>query len=993
MKRYFKSVVGIFLVIIGCKGKISGPSPHISTVVPQVGWIGVENRIEIAGDEFAVVVLNSVGNQEVKIPEVFLGSFALEVLHWNPQVITAVIPMNLPSGVYPLVVSNPNGKSAIFPDAYTLTSNPCEVPPNYVSVSSVSPAMGLTQLNNVVEIKGDGFVEGIHVWLAQGETCVSGELSVTFIDSNTLRVVIPSNIPDGIYSFVLITPEGYAGRIDNAYRLTSNPCELVANYITISSVSPSSVLNTQDNLVVVEGSGFMDGIRAWLADGSTCVDGELQVEYINSTTLHLTIPAGFPAGTYALVLVNPNGYVGRLDNALTVTTYVVVVSGVSPPFGWMGEATPIYVYGESFTSTPRVYLEDATGYQTEVTRVVFINENTIAGVVPAGMEPGLYTIVVVNPDLVTGRLEGAFRVTELPPPYVETVNPSTGDIQTDVTVMITGENFRDSVTYPIRITLIDSDYQEVKGSCADPSDVISVSNVTPTSITATIKLFSCGISSGAYLVRVMNTDEESYYDWSMFGVTTPAGDPNDDWEPSSYTLNRPRAGLCVVVGRDDLKRVYIYAIGGSDGVPGGNVYNDVEVAQLDPFGRVGRWHIVPRHTLKQSRYGAGCVEHNGWIYVVGGIVDDAETYPSSCTVEKAKILTSDTAPIIMEITSEPGGDLSEGAWYYRVSAVMDSTDTENPGGEGLPSDEWSIQVENGSKVIIRWKPPSRNPSAVEAYLIYRTDGPNGVSGEEHLIAVVSGTQTEFEDIGYPAGVTSYLPQGSTGKWMCENSVGLTPRYGFTAVKGEDALENVFIYAIGGKTPTGVTTQVEVIAINSDGSLDSTFNWRATAPLNNARYYHGGVFMSEKNAPVLGSRRFLYVLGGTGSPLVSNRTEYTEMVTGGDVLGWNPNTQLSPGNYGLMSVGVDDYIFIICGGDPANPRDTVYSGEILSDGTIVNFNAAGNAATTIWSRFLGGSVIHSAFIYLIGGYGMCTDTDVCTEPTTIQALDTVERVIW
>lgn len=859
-------------------------------------------------------------------------------------------------------------------------------------INSVVPRMGWNGVTNEITISGSGFgvmiagcvahqkVELPELYLMATSPIL---LSVKFWSPEMITATIPVTDKEGNFPLILTNPNGATTEFPSGYTLTSNPCEVPPNFVTVSSVSPKVIPNTKDNLLLVSGSGFMDTPHVWLAQGSICINGELNVKFINGENIEVTVPGGVPPGIYSIVVINPNGYTGRLDNALLVVSYTLTVSGIYPPFGWKEEATPVYIYGEGFTSTPQVFLESSTGYTHEVTRVAFISDSSLSGVVPEHLPPGVYSVIVINPDGIAGRLEGAFRITNLPPPSVDNINPGSGNTSENPTVTISGSNFRS----PVRMTLINSSLQEVKGNCSSPESVISVSSVFSDIITATVRISNCNISAGVYLLRVMNTDESSYYDWASFVITNPASNPGF-WEVSQNFLVKGRAGLAVVSGRDDLKRIYLYAIGGSNGKPGDIIYDDVEVAQLDPFGRVGKWNLIPNR-MNKKRFASSAVQHNGWIYVIGG-TEDGTSPVAICPVERAKILTSDTAPRIKAITSHRGdGTLGAGTWYYRVSAVMKETSAENPGGESLPSDEWSIRVEEGSSVTLQWDPPARYPDEVSFYRVYRTDTPNGISGTEHLIAD-NIAETNFKDTGLPAGRTSYLPPGSTGKWMCDNSTNFTSVYGNAVVKGRYPSGNTyFVYSIGGynKSATGVVQYAEITA----GGLGP---WSQSTNTITSRYYLTAVFVNKDNAPVVGDNAYIYALGGTndGSTYL-NDSQIAPLLSNGDAGTWSDLLKKIPSSMGLMSVAIDNFIFDMCGTNAGGNK--VVSGEITNSpkpGDVANWNAAGNGATTIWSRFLGGSVLETAYIYLIGGYGKCA-TNLCTEPSTDQALNTVEQVIW
>jgi hypothetical protein len=80
---------------------------------------------------------------------------------------------------------------------------------------------------------------------------------------------------------------------------------------TISSVTPTSIVNNIDNTITVTGTGF-DNSAAVLLNGSA-----LTTIFLNSQTLTATVPAGFAAGTYAITISMTSGTI--TGPTLTVT--------------------------------------------------------------------------------------------------------------------------------------------------------------------------------------------------------------------------------------------------------------------------------------------------------------------------------------------------------------------------------------------------------------------------------------------------------------------------------------------------------------------------------------------------------------------------------------------------------------------------------------------------------------------------------------------------
>lgn len=83
------------------------------------------------------------------------------------------------------------------------------------------------------------------------------------------------------------------------------------------------------------------------------------------------------------------------------------VAEVDPDSAPNDLATPIVITGTGFDTTLSVYLGD-----TALEDVIRVSASRLEATVPWGMEPGIYTLIVENPDAQSGSLPDAFTVTQ-----------------------------------------------------------------------------------------------------------------------------------------------------------------------------------------------------------------------------------------------------------------------------------------------------------------------------------------------------------------------------------------------------------------------------------------------------------------------------------------------------------------------------------------------------------------------------------------------------
>ena len=87
-------------------------------------------------------------------------------------------------------------------------------------------------------------------------------------------------------------------------------------------------------------------------------------------------------------------------------TVAPTVSAIDPVSGANDIDTSVTITGADFVATPTVSLGS-----TALTNVTWVNSTTLTATVPWGMDPGAYTLTVVNPDGGSVTLPSAFTVT------------------------------------------------------------------------------------------------------------------------------------------------------------------------------------------------------------------------------------------------------------------------------------------------------------------------------------------------------------------------------------------------------------------------------------------------------------------------------------------------------------------------------------------------------------------------------------------------------
>jgi N-acetylneuraminic acid mutarotase len=277
---------------------------------------------------------------------------------------------------------------------------------------------------------------------------------------------------------------------------------------------------------------------------------------------------------------------------------------------------------------------------------------------------------------------------------------------------------------------------------------------------------------------------------------------------------------------------YIYVIGGSS--PAQNWFNDVQYAPINGDGSLGNWQNTT--PLNTPRYSHTSVVNNGYLYIIGGNINDGNGNGIGTTdVQYAKINADGSlgnwqsaAPF-----NAPGrwgfaSAFSNGYLYiiqgFTYSAAAPCTDVQ-------------FAKVNADGSLGAWQStstfsPARfgHASTVWNGNIYTLGGVNW-----------NGSYYALNDVHY----STINSNGSLGSWQSTAQLKM-PLGGFGLV----AYDN-FLFSTGGApTPAGAVDSVMYVTINADGSLGT---WESTTPFNNARTGHTSV----------ANNGYLYILGGWG----------------------------------------------------------------------------------------------------------------------------------
>jgi hypothetical protein len=745
-----------------------------------------------------------------------------------------------------------------------------------------------------------------------------------------------------------------------------------------------------------------------LDEPRTLLDSELLPTAAGTTNrIQAGVPSDTLPGTYDVILTDGTGCAVRLTAGLIVTgDLTLTITSIDPNFGDNDETVSVVIQGTGFEATPRAFLNPVSpepgAVAIQIQSITWNSGTQLTAVVPkidlGTSDRRVYDLIVVNPGGQVGRAEAAYTAVQAQPPVISDVVPQSIVDASGQTITVQGTGFSGAT---VSLECRDSGGNDIAATVTNTPETCESGICT---VTATI---TTALPQGSVCVVVVSNADGSFGRFSAIGVTN-----------SSFNLSSPTAGPPMTVPRRALVSAaakataaqrFVYAIGGDDG--GQIQYSSVEFAPVSPFGVMSTW-TSNRESLVSARAFAGIASVGRYIYVFGGTADGSAALASG---ERALILSPEESPAIEDVDlclsggatpcygdATLGVGLAEGQYSYRVSAMISPTDPVNLGGETLASDPIIIKLPTITAtraivVKVSWSPPLDSQgvelSGITGYRIYRTLA-NGVPGAEELLVdqINDASAREYIDDGskIPAGGQP-LVLGSTSAWQALPNLG-TARNGPAGAAARDPSGNWYVYALLGKDSGAETggagiASYEYLPINTaaNGRQSVATAWTAGQQASAVGRWQLGAWVvdSVTASAVSPPDNFVYIGGGKlGSGATNGRVEAGKVIAGGD-LGILDDTPRDFSNdragYGIAAAAGRLFAFGGSGGHASG--DAVAAQITGSPGLAANaWNNEGLSLTV--ERYLMGSSIQSAFIFLVGG-----------ADTSGAALASTETVVW
>lgn len=191
-------------------------------------------------------------------------------------------------------------------------------------------------------------------------TTLQTSTNVSFPDR--ADAIIPSSTPAGVYDVIWNDQHSAPAKKSGGLRVTSTLG------ISVTGVTPNfGNINADTNIVISSSGAFTSTPRAFLSranPGASDIAVALNTIFQDANTLTALVPAGaLTAGSYDLVVINPDGTTGMLANAFLATSAAAPVIDKAVPSSVINSSGQnVVLSGTNFsTSTISLACHDANG--------------------------------------------------------------------------------------------------------------------------------------------------------------------------------------------------------------------------------------------------------------------------------------------------------------------------------------------------------------------------------------------------------------------------------------------------------------------------------------------------------------------------------------------------------------------------------------------------------------------------------------------------------
>lgn len=209
----------------------------------------------------------------------------------------------------------------------------------------------------------------------------------------------------------------------------------------VTSYTPNSGPYEGGTLVYFYGNYFLNGMKVKFGDNYST-----DVHFYNSGYATAITPPATVAGAVDITLENPDGTSLVIPGGFTYAEKIIPklnISAISPSTGKMAGGEVVYIDGEKFDPSAKVYFGS-----NEANINSYYSDKRIRVLAPASAISGPVDVTITNPDGETVTVAGGYNYDtppELPDPTITAITPNSGQLAGGELVYIDGTGLQQGV--------------------------------------------------------------------------------------------------------------------------------------------------------------------------------------------------------------------------------------------------------------------------------------------------------------------------------------------------------------------------------------------------------------------------------------------------------------------------------------------------------------------------------------------------------------------
>ncbi|WJH27490.1 IPT/TIG domain-containing protein [Paenibacillus sp. CC-CFT742] len=389
------------------------PAPSIDTVSPNTTRIDQSILTYIDGSNFVQGATVDIGETK-----------GIEASFISDKRLRVKTPLATEAASVDVMVTNPDGQSAVKKQAFTYEPLPEAPAP---TITSVTPGNSAMTGGVLVYIDGTNFQTGAKVeWIESHQTTT---IDAQYVNSNRLRIRVPVTTVYGPVDVKVINPDNKEATKVGAFTYDAPP---VYPDPILNSVTPSSGNKSGGGIIDIVGDNFQQGVRVSLGSQEATL-----YAFVDKTRVRVRVPASLIAESVDVTVTNPDGKSVNMPKGYTYEEAKPEITAMSPSNGPLAGGTLVYIDGKYLETGLTVMFNGAP------INFEYINSTRLRIKTPQGVFPGAVDVVVTNPSGASVTAKFTYDAPPaIPAPILKSLSPTSGPLSGGTLLYLDGSNYQ-----------------------------------------------------------------------------------------------------------------------------------------------------------------------------------------------------------------------------------------------------------------------------------------------------------------------------------------------------------------------------------------------------------------------------------------------------------------------------------------------------------------------------------------------------------------------